>query len=155
MSSCLRYKFPSLPLRSKHVNVTQNKILRNLELQVQTIWVQISTLSLTVILDWLDHFYTPRACVLSRLSRVWLFATPWTVCNPPDFSVHGILQPRILQRVGFPSRGSSWPTDQTCVSCTFCIADGLFTTVLPGKPLCALQALISSIKRNNLEPTFL
>ena len=45
------------------------------------------------------------------LSRVWLFA-------PPGSSVHGVLQTRILERVAFPfSRGSSRPTDQTCVSC--------------------------------------
>ena len=43
-------------------------------------------------------------------------------CNPPDSSVHGILQARILEWVAFPfSRRSSQPRDQTCVSCTSCI----------------------------------
>ena len=37
--------------------------------------------------------------------------------NPSDFSVHGILQARILQWVAIHfSRGSSWPRDQTQVS---------------------------------------
>ena len=40
------------------------------------------------------------------LSCVWFFATPWTV--------HGILQARILEWVAFPfSRGSSQPRDGT------------------------------------------
>ena len=40
-------------------------------------------------------------------------------CNPPGSSVHGILQARILERVGIPfSRASSWPRDWTHVSCT-------------------------------------
>ena len=36
----------------------------------------------------------------------------------PGFSVQGILQARILKWIAIPfSRGSSWPTDQTQVSC--------------------------------------
>ena len=58
------------------------------------------------------------------LSRVQLFATPWTA-SLPGSSVHGILQARILEWVVMPSsRGSSWPRDQTHVSC---IADRFFT----------------------------
>ena len=34
--------------------------------------------------------------------------------SPPDSSVHGILQPRILEWIAIPfSRGSSWPRDET------------------------------------------
>ena len=40
-----------------------------------------------------------------------------TLCNPMDYTVHGILQVRILERVAVPfSRGSSPPRDQTQVS---------------------------------------
>ena len=40
-------------------------------------------------------------------------------CIPPDSSVHGILQARILERVAISfSKGSSLPRDQTQVSCT-------------------------------------
>ena len=40
-------------------------------------------------------------------------------CSPPGFSVHSILQGRILEWVAFLfSRGSSWPRDQTQGSCT-------------------------------------
>ena len=55
-----------------------------------------------------------------------------TLCNPmdqspPGSSVHGILQPRILEWVAMPSsRGSSWPRDWTQVSCISCIAGEFF-----------------------------
>ena len=40
-----------------------------------------------------------------------------TLCDPTDYTAHGILQARILQWVAFPfSRGSSQPRDQTQVS---------------------------------------
>ena len=49
-----------------------------------------------------------------------------TLCNPMDYTVHGILQARILEWVTFPfSRGSSKPRDRIQVSC---IAGGFFTS---------------------------
>ena len=43
-------------------------------------------------------------------------------CSPPGFSIHGIFQTRVLEWVAISFfRGSSWPRDQTCVSCVFCI----------------------------------
>ena len=50
-----------------------------------------------------------------------------TLCNPMDnYTVHGILQARILEWVAIPfSRGSSQPRDQTQVSH---IADRFFTS---------------------------
>ena len=48
-------------------------------------------------------------------------------CSPPRSSLHGILQARILEWVAIPfSRGSSWPSDQTCISCMA----GSFFTIL-------------------------
>ena len=48
-----------------------------------------------------------------------------TLCNPMYYTVHGILQARILKWVAVPfSRGSSQPRDQTQVSR---IAGGFFT----------------------------
>ena len=39
------------------------------------------------------------------------------LCNPTNYTAHGILQARILERAAFPfSRGSSQPKDQTKVS---------------------------------------
>ena len=41
----------------------------------------------------------------------------WTLCDPMDYTVHGILQARILGWVAFPfSRRSSQPRDRTQVS---------------------------------------
>ena len=49
-----------------------------------------------------------------------------TLCDPMAYTVHGIIQARILEWVGFPfSRGSSQPRDQTQVSR---IAGGFFTS---------------------------
>ena len=53
-------------------------------------------------------------------------------CSPPGFSVHGILQARILGWVSISFfRGSSQPRDQICVCC---IAGRFFTTEPLGKP---------------------
>ena len=49
-----------------------------------------------------------------------------TLCNPMDYTVHGILQARILEWVAFPfSRGFSQPRDGTQV---FHFAGGFFTS---------------------------
>ena len=48
-----------------------------------------------------------------------------TLCNPMDYTDHGVLQARILERVAFSfSRGSSQPRDRTQVSN---IVNGVFT----------------------------
>ena len=49
-----------------------------------------------------------------------------TLCDPMDYTVHGILQVRILEWLAFPfSRGSSQPRDRTQASC---IAGRFFTS---------------------------
>ena len=55
---------------------------------------------------------------MKLLCCVRLFATPRTVCSPQGFSVHGILQARILEWIAISfSRGSSQSRNQTRVSC--------------------------------------
>ena len=57
-------------------------------------------------------------CVCVWVAQSCLTLCDAVDCSPPDSSVHGILQPRILQWVAISSfRGSSWPRYQTCVSC--------------------------------------
>ena len=66
-------------------------------------------------------FHTECVCVC-----VWItqFCDPMD-CSPPVFSVHGVLQARILEWVANPlPRGSSWPRDRTWV---FRTAGGFFT----------------------------
>ena len=49
-----------------------------------------------------------------------------TLCDPMDYTVHGVLQVRILEWVAVPlSRESSQPRDRTQISC---IAGGFFTS---------------------------
>ena len=53
-------------------------------------------------------------------------------CSLPGYSVHGILQARILNYVAVPfSRGYSQPRDQTQVAC---IADRFLNTIALGSP---------------------
>ena len=65
-----------------------------------------------------------------------------TLCDPmdcslPGFSVHGILQARILEWVAMPSsRGFSQPRDQNRVSCIACISGRFLTTKPPREPVC-------------------
>ena len=64
--------------------------------------------------------------------------------SPPDSSVHGILQVRILEWVANPlSRGSPRPRDQTQVSC---IAGRFFTVLTDQKP---------TVRKKVIELTFL
>ena len=56
----------------------------------------------------------------------WWILGCHTLCDPMDYTIHGIPQARILEWVAFPfSRGSSQLKDWTHVSC---IAGGFFTS---------------------------
>ena len=62
-----------------------------------------------------------------------------TLCDPMDYTAHGILQAKILEWVAFPfSRGSSQPRDQTQVSCT---AGGFF----PNRATSEVQMIVSHV----------
>ena len=65
--------------------------------------------------------------VICRLKvKVKVTQSCLTLCDPMDYTVHGVLQARILEWVAIPfSRGSSQPMDQTQVSH---IAGGFFTS---------------------------
>ena len=76
--------------------------------------------------------------LLCVCSEVWLCLT---LCNPMECiligsSVCGILQVKTLAWVAMPSsKGSSWPSDQTCVFCISCTSRWiLLPTTPPGKP---------------------
>ena len=56
--------------------------------------------------------------VVVLVAQTWLTLHNPRDYSPPGSSVHGILQARILEWVAIPfSRGSSWPSDWTWVSC--------------------------------------
>ena len=76
--------------------------------------------------------------LLCVCSEVWLCPI---LCNPMECmltgsSVCGILQVRTLEWVAMPSsKGSSWPSNQTCVFCISCTSRWiLLPTTPPGKP---------------------
>ena len=70
-------------------------------------------------------------CVCSSVSSVMPNSLPPVDCNPAGFSVHGILQARILEWVAMASfRGSAWLRDWTHVSCTSVVG-----RLLSGEPL--------------------
>ena len=69
----------------------------------------------------LKNFMKKENCMKVKVAQLC-----WTLCNPMDYRVHGILQTRILQWVAIPfSRESLQPRDRTRVSS---IASGFFTS---------------------------
>ena len=76
-------------------------------------------------------------CSVKSLQSCPILCDPMD-CGLPGFSVHGILQARILEWVAMPlSRGSSLPRDQTCVSYVFSYIGSkvLYHQHHPGSPL--------------------
>ena len=70
-------------------------------------------------------WFSSATVPLSHCYKVKVTQSCLILCDPMDFTVHGILQARILEWAAFPfSRGSSWPRNQTGVSC---ITGGFFT----------------------------
>ena len=75
-----------------------------------------------------NHLSELSLCVQLPIFKVKVKVTELypTLCDPMDYTVHGILQARILERIAFPfSRGSAQPKDQTQVPC---IVGRFFTT---------------------------
>ena len=67
----------------------------------------------------------PIVTFFTIASEKWKWKSCLTLWDPMDYTVHGILQARILEWVSFPfSRGSYQPRDQTQISL---VAGGLFT----------------------------
>ena len=74
-----------------------------------------------------EVLFIPLLFIIVKVKVAQLYPT---LCNPMDYTVHGILQARILEWVAFPfSRGSSQPRDGTQV----CTAGRFFTNEPQGK----------------------
>ena len=106
--------------------------------QVQTHHSKVlpsTTLFIRVLIS--SHFFLPNCSREEYLEQTTKYShnAPVKVkvpqlcpalCDPMDYTVHGILQARILEWVAIPfSRGSSQARDRTQVSC---IAGGFFTS---------------------------
>ena len=89
---------------------------------------------------WIFFFFSIYLAVKVKVAQ----SCP-TLCDPMVYTVHGILQARILEWVAFPfSRRSSQPRDQSQVSC---IAGGFFTCWATREALClAVLSLICSFE---------
>ena len=86
------------------------------------VW-QLTLLTFPLLLR-LSHLWVP-ACSVAQLCP--------TLCDPMDYTVHGILQARILERGAFPfSRWSFQPRDRIQV---FCIVARFFTNRATGEAL--------------------
>ena len=74
-----------------------------------------------------------QGVVVKSLSCIRLFATPWTVAHQAP--LHGVLPARILEWVAISSPGDlPNPGIKPMSPVTPALADGFFTTELPGKP---------------------
>ena len=73
----------------------------------------------------------PSLFLCMRAKSLQLCSTLWDPldCSPPGFSVHGIIQARILECVlpCLPPWGSSPPRDQIHISYISCVASRFFT----------------------------
>ena len=88
------------------------------------------------------------ACAQSLQSCPTVWPMDWRLTG---FSVHGILQGRILEWVATCfSRGLSRPRDWTNTSCISCIAGRFFTTEPQGKPTQLDIQAICVEKRNKI-----
>ena len=68
------------------------------------------------MVPWRNHLYCYHLERSKFIVKVKVTQSCPTLCDLRDFTVHGILQARILEWVAFPfSRGSSQPRDQTQV----------------------------------------
>ena len=108
--------------------------------------------------DWAIELEHSTTFKLTMWVPAITFQSCLTLCNPVDFSQpgssdHGILQARILGWVAIPFfRRSSWPRDQTHVSCGFRATSRFFTTEPPGKPLSRLYQPIKNKQLNTILP---
>ena len=89
----------------------------------------------TIWEEFIVYFFNWSYSPVKSLSRVWLFATPWTVHQPPGSSVPGIFQARILEWVAI-SFSRNWTQ-------VFCITGGFFTVWATREGAAAAKSLQS------------
>ena len=117
------------------LNITR---LRHKELYTTTV---LWSVNLFLMGMWSSNSKTPLCvyCMRAKLLQSWPVLCDPIDCSPSGSSVHGILQPRMLEWVAMPSSGgSSSPGDWTYVSYVSCIASGFFTAEPLGRPMCIL-----------------
>ena len=88
---------------------------------------------------WSQVYSIPRSVQVVKVAQ-------WcpTICNPMDYTVHGIIQARILENPLPFSRGSSQPRDRTQVSC---IAGGFFASWATREAPVQVDAILNKHER--------
>ena len=90
-----------------------------------------NSMAIRILEGWMLWKWYSNACVCAKSLQLCPTLCDPMDCSWPGSSVQGILQARRPEWVAMPSsRGSSWPRDPTCISCT---AGGFSTTEPPGK----------------------
>ena len=94
---------------------------------------------------------TLTLCMHGLVTQSWLMLCDPMDCSPPESSVHGILQARILEWVLiFSSKGSSWPRDQTHISCISCTGRQILYHCTTWKALLMIKANPNTINSPHL-----
>ena len=95
--------------------------------------IQAYNMAITILYCWIrQNLYTLSSTQVKWKGKVKVTQSCLTLWDPMDYTVHGILQARIMEWVAFPfPRGSSQPRDQIQVSH---IAGRFFTSWTTGKP---------------------
>ena len=141
----------SLVIRQKWLNhVYQQIFLRNNLIFWYFNWFNLNQRNkiLYHLIKYLKTRISMSACLVAVIIQ-----TLWDPMDysPPDFSVHGILQARILEWVDISSsKGSSWPRDQIRTSCiSWLQADfEILPTLVSWPEFNVCEALLSRSSRN-------
>ena len=115
-------------LRTKVANIQCANPNWLLQLTQTSSCVCLVSQSCTILLDAMDCNLPIYEIVINWQSESENHSIVSNSLQPHDYTVHGILQARILEWVAMPSsRGSSQLGDGTCVFCVSCIAGGFST----------------------------
>ena len=112
------------------VHLVHSKLIQSSEVNLsQIVWKNCVAKDLDLFPSMGPTLFTVwkrnRKCLVAQSSPA--------LCDPMDFSVHGILQARILEWVTIPFfRGSSQPRDQIQISCIASISLTIWATFYCG-----------------------
>ena len=141
----------TIALDNEHLD--ENHLLCTFELTCFPSYFFLGVLPRITKYDFEVHVYKSWICVCAKS----LQSCP-TLCDPmdhspPGSSVHGILQPRILEWVAVSSsRGSFWPRDRTHISlCLLHWKEGSLPLVPLGKPMQFIQFDLYNIYDNSMK----
>ena len=82
-------------------------------------YIKLNVITIKIICHLFSSFLSKRKDCCCLVSKSWLTLWNPVDCSLPGSSVHGVSQARMLEWTAVSySRGSSWPRNGTCISCT-------------------------------------